>query len=32
MKPKKEKKNLDERIRSAIGTEEVTFDFDKWPV
>ncbi len=30
MKPKKEKRNLDERIRSAIGTEEVTFDFDKW--
>lgn len=30
MKPSKEDKDLDERIRSAIGTEEVIFDFDKW--
>jgi hypothetical protein len=30
MKPSKEERDLDERIRSAIGTEEVTFDFDKW--
>jgi hypothetical protein len=30
MKPSKEKRDLDERIRSAIGAEEVTFDFDKW--
>ena len=30
MKPTKEERNLDERIRCAIGREEVTFDFDKW--
>jgi hypothetical protein len=30
MKPSKEEKDLEERIRSAIGREEVTFDFDKW--
>lgn len=30
MKPSKEERDLDERIRSAIGAEEVTFDFDKW--
>ena len=30
MKPSKEERDLEERIRSAIGPEEVTFDFDKW--
>lgn len=30
MKPSKEERDLDERIRSAIGREEVTFDVDKW--
>ena len=30
MKPSKEDRDLDDRIRSAIGAEEVTFDFDKW--
>lgn len=30
MKPSKEERDLDERIRSAIGPEEVTFDFNKW--
>jgi len=30
MKSSNEKRDLEERIRDAIGTEEVTFDFDKW--
>ena len=30
MKPSKEKRDLDERIRSAISREGLKFDFDKW--
>jgi hypothetical protein len=30
MKPSKEERDLDERIRSAIGRKGLKFDFDKW--
>jgi len=30
MKPSENDKRLDERIRDAVGTEQLTFDFDKW--
>jgi hypothetical protein len=30
MKPSENDKRLDERIRDAVGREQLTFDFDKW--